>query len=255
MLKIGLIGYGKMGQMLHGLAPTFNLDVQAIIDPIHASATDQKIDEKSVKGIDVCIDFTTPDVVLDNIEALVKLNVPVVVGTTGWYDQLPQIKELVNAHNGTLIYGSNFSIGVNVFFKMIKEASMIMNKVPGYDVSGFESHHRMKKDIPSGTAKTMADIVLKEVDQKKSVVYQPGNRQVLEDELHFTSLRCGHINGLHEITFDSMEDQITLKHNARSRQGFAKGALIAAKYCVKQNGLIDFNENFDEILKEMNNGD
>lgn len=254
MLKVGLIGYGKMGQMLHDLAPSFNLDVKVIIDPEHTKATAQDITEESLKNCDVCIDFTTPKVVLDNIEKLLKLNVPVVVGTTGWYEQLPKVKDLVHQYDGTLIYGSNFSIGVNVFFKMLKEASRIMNQIPGYDVSGYESHHRMKKDIPSGTAKSIADIVLSEINGKNSVIYQPGNRQIQEDELHFTSLRCGHINGLHEITFDSFEDQIKLKHRARNRQGFAKGALVAAKYCANHSGLIDFNQKFDEILKEMSNG-
>lgn len=253
MLKIGLIGYGKMGQILHKLSKAFDLEVKAIIDPFHEEATGRDITKENLKECDVCIDFTTPKVVLDNIDKLVELKMPLVVGTTGWYDALETVKEKVEEKDSVLIFGSNYSIGVNIFFKMIDYGTKLVNQVNGYDVAGFESHHRMKKDIPSGTGETIADIILNNYDGKDKVVYQPGNRRVDENELHFTSMRCGNINGLHEVFFDSKEDQISIKHEARSREGFAKGALMAAKYIEGKKGMYNFVECFDDVLEVMTN--
>jgi len=253
MLKVGLIGYGKMGQILHKLSKDFGIEVTAIIDPFHEQATGKEITKKNLETCDVCIDFTTPAVVLENIEKLIELKMPVVVGTTGWYHALEKVKKQVERNNATLMFGSNYSIGVNVFFKMIDYASHLMNQVKGYDVAGFESHHRMKKDIPSGTAETIADIILNQSDKKNKVTYQPGNRAIDKDELHFTSMRCGNINGLHEIIFDSKEDQISIKHEARNREGFAKGALMAAHFIVNKKGIYEFKDYFEEILEGMTN--
>lgn len=253
MLKVGLIGYGKMGQILHKLSKDFDIEVKAIIDPFHDDATGREITEENLESCDVCIDFTTPAVVLKNIEKLMALKMPVVVGTTGWYDSFEKVKEAVEKNNATLMFGSNYSIGVNVLFKMIDYGAKLMNQVNGYDVAGFESHHRMKKDIPSGTAETIAEIILNQYDKKDAVVFQPGNRAIEEKELHFTSMRCGNINGLHEIIFDSKEDQISIKHEAKNREGFAKGALMAAHYIVNKEGIFEFKDYFDDILEGMYN--
>ncbi|HKL42700.1 MAG TPA: 4-hydroxy-tetrahydrodipicolinate reductase [Clostridia bacterium] len=252
MLKVGLIGYGKMGQMLHKLSNDFSIEVKAIIDPFHEKATGREITKQNLRDCDVCIDFTTPAVILENIGKLVELKMPVVVGTTGWYDDLEKVKEMVEKNNTTLMFGSNYSIGVNILFKMISYGSKLMNQVKGYDVAGFESHHRMKKDIPSGTAETIANIILNQYDRKDKVTYQPGNRAIDKNELHFTSMRCGNINGLHEVIFDSKEDQISIKHEARNREGFAKGALMAAHYIVDKKGTFEFKDYFDDILEGIN---
>jgi 4-hydroxy-tetrahydrodipicolinate reductase len=252
MLKVGLIGYGKMGQILHELSKDFGIEVKAIIDPFHEQATGREITKENLSDCDVCIDFTTPAVILRNIDQLIKLQMPVVVGTTGWYDALEEVKAKVKKNNATLMFGSNYSIGVNILFKMIDYGTKLMNQVKGYDVAGFESHHRMKKDIPSGTAETIAEIILNQYDGKDQVVYQPGNRAINEKELHFTSMRCGNINGLHEVIFDSKEDQISIKHEARNREGFAKGALMAAHYIVDKKGTFEFKNYFDDILEGIN---
>lgn len=255
MLKVGLIGYGKMGQILHELSKDFDIEIKAIIDPFHEKATGREITKENLINCDVCIDFTTPGVILDNIEKLVALNMPVVVGTTGWYDALEEVKVMVEENNATLMFGSNYSIGVNILFKMIDYGTKLMNQVNGYDVAGFESHHRMKKDIPSGTAESIAEIILNQYDKKDKVTYQPGNRAIDEKELHFTSMRCGNINGLHEVIFDSKEDQISIKHEARNREGFAKGALMAAHYIAKRKGIFEFKDYFDDILEGINDDD
>lgn len=253
MLKIGLIGYGKMGQIIHELCGDFDIEVKAIIDPFHEKATAREITKENLQECDVCIDFTTPTVVLDNIDKFIEMKIPLVVGTTGWYDALEMVKNKVEKKDATLMFGSNYSIGVNILFKMIDYGTKLVNQVKGYDVAGFESHHRMKKDIPSGTGETIAKIILNNYDAKEKVVYQPGNRAIEENELHFTSMRCGSINGLHEVLFDSNEDQISIKHEARSREGFAKGALMAAKYIQGKKGIYNFKDYFDDILEVVNN--
>ncbi|MGM0378439.1 MAG: 4-hydroxy-tetrahydrodipicolinate reductase [Bacillota bacterium] len=255
MLKIGLVGYGKMGKKIHALSKkSKDYKVISIIDPFDKKANFSKITPESIKNCDVCIEFSNPKVVLENIKKLINLDMPTVVGTTGWYKNIKEITDLVSKQNGSLIYATNFSIGVNMLFQITNYASNLINQVKEYDVAGFESHHNMKKDIPSGTAKTLANIIKDNYDTKENIIYQPGNRKVKENELHFTSMRLGSINGDHEITFDSLQDQISIKHSAKNRDGFAKGALTAAKYINKNLGFINFNDNFNEILQEVNNG-
>lgn len=249
MLKIGLIGYGKMGKMIEKLSEEFNIEVVSRIDPTNEEAEFNEISEKSLKECDVCIDFSTPSSVITNIKKVVELKKPLVVGTTGWYDSLDIIKENVKENGSGLIYGTNFSIGVNILFKLVEYGTKLFNKVEGYDVAGFESHHNMKQDIPSGTGESLANIILEGDDSKEKIVYQPGNRKIEKEELHFTSLRCGTINGMHQIIFDSLEDQVQIQHNAKNREGFAKGALVAAKYISKNEGVYDFMEVFNEILE------
>jgi 4-hydroxy-tetrahydrodipicolinate reductase len=255
MLRVGLIGYGKMGQILHKLSKDFGVKIEAIIDPFHEKATGREITKENLIDCDVCIDFTTPAVILENIGKIIELKIPVVVGTTGWYGALEEVKAMVEKNNATLMFGSNYSIGVNILFKMIDYGTKLMNQVKGYDVAGFESHHRMKKDIPSGTAETIAEIILEQYDGKNQVVYQPGNRAIDKKELHFTSMRCGNINGLHEVVFDSKEDQLSIKHEARNREGFAKGALMAAHFIANKKGIFEFKDYFDEILEGINYDD
>jgi 4-hydroxy-tetrahydrodipicolinate reductase len=254
MIKIALIGYGKMGRIIESLSNNYNMEVVSIIDPTSEDAKYNEISEKSLNGCDVCIDFSSPLVAKDNIKKVLSLKKPLVVGTTGWYEDLEEIKTVVNKENTGLIYSTNFSVGVNMMFKIIDYSTQLFNKIDGYDVAGFESHHNMKQDIPSGTAKTISNIVLSKYDKKKEVVYQPGNRAIKKEELHFTSLRCGSINGMHQVIFDSLEDQIMIQHNANNREGFAKGALLAAKYILNKKGVYNFTEVFDDILEGGNYG-
>lgn len=254
MLKVGLIGYGKMGQMLNKLAQEYSFEVVSIVDPNNPEAPHDEITKETIGMCDVCIDFTAPSVAMDNIKKVVSLSVPLVVGTTGWYDQLAEVKSLVEKNQTALIYGSNYSIGVNILFKMVDYGSKLFNKIGSYDVAGFESHHNMKKDIPSGTGQTIAEIILENYDAKESITYQPGNREVKPEELHFTSLRCGSVNGDHKVFFDSLQDQLTIEHSAKNREGFARGALLAAQYIYNKKGTIDFVENFDSIIEGGTDG-
>ena len=169
----------------------------------------------------MAIDFTSKDVVVKNIEEVAKLGVNIVVGTTGWYDDLNAVKKIVEKYKIGFIYSPNFSVGVNVFFKMIDFASKLFAKLPEYDVYGLEIHHKAKKDSPSGTALKIASKI---------------------KGFHFESIRAGRNPGFHEVVFDSQADGITLSHQAYNRVGFAKGALMAAEFIKNKKGIFSFED-------------
>ena len=218
-MKLALVGYGKMGRMLDGLAAEYGFEVVARID-----AGD---DLALAKGADVAIEFTTPSTAVSNIEALAKLGVPVVCGTTGWFEQLDQVKASVEAAGGALVYAPNFSIGVNVFARVVAEAAKLLADEKQYGAWAWEIHHNTKKDAPSGT-------LLKLVDAMKDAGYSRA--------IDVSSNRAGAHPGTHEIGFDSAADTITLRHSARSREGFARGALKAAQWIADKKGVCEFSD-------------
>lgn len=205
---------------------------------------EDSIDINGIKKADVAIDFTAPDVVLSNILAVSKIGINLVIGTTGWYDKLEDVKKIVAKYKIGFIYGSNFSIGANVFFRIVKEASERFAAFPQYDVYGVETHHTGKKDSPSGTAKTLGDIILANSKTKKIFQNERVNRQIRPEELHFASVRAGINPGRHEIVFDSTADEVRLIHQAKGRQGFAKGAIMAAEFIKNKKGLYRFEDLF-----------
>ncbi|MFC1691411.1 4-hydroxy-tetrahydrodipicolinate reductase, partial [Nanoarchaeota archaeon] len=173
----------------------------------------------------------------------------IVMGTTGWNDQMDEVKKIVEENGIGFIYGSNFSIGVNVFFKMIENAAKIMDKVDDYDVYGHEFHHNQKLDSPSGTAKSMANILLDNMSRKNTLVTDVVNRKIEPNELHFSSTRVGNIPGTHSIGFDSTADTIELKHTARNRSGFALGAVMAAEWIQNKKGFFSVEDMMNDVLK------
>ena len=240
-MKIALIGYGNMGQEVGKAA--LESGKHEIVSVSYRNKSDS-LDLAGIKKADVAIEFTAPQVVLSNIEQVAKLGIPLVVGTTGWYDELPKVKKIVSSHKIGLIYGQNFSIGANIFFQVVAEASRRFHKVGGYDVYGFELHHKGKKDSPSGTAKKLADIIMKNFPSKKKLQNSPLDRQINQEELHFASLRGGRNPGLHEIIFDSPADEVRLTHQAHGRRGFALGSIMAAEFIKGKKGLHTFDEIF-----------
>ncbi len=202
------------------------------------------LDAKGIKKADVAIDFTAPDIILSNISAISKIGTNLVIGTTGWYERLEEVKKIVAKYKTGIIYGSNFSIGANVFFQIVRQASERFAPFPEYDVYGIETHHIGKKDSPSGTAKTLGGIILANSKTKKVLQNERLNRQIRPEELHFSSVRGGVNPGRHEIVFDSAADEIRLIHQAKGRQGFAQGAIMAAEYIKGKKGLYNFEELF-----------
>ncbi|MCX8158139.1 MAG: 4-hydroxy-tetrahydrodipicolinate reductase [Candidatus Diapherotrites archaeon] len=248
-MNVALIGFGKMGREIKELADERKITVSSIIDPVAKEANFKEISKESLKDVDVCIDFTTPDVVIDNIKRVASLGKDIVVGTTGWYNEIDKVRKIALDHNIGLIYASNFSLGVNIFYKIIKDASKLINKFEDYDVLAYEIHHKMKKDSPSGTAKSISDILVKNFSKKKKVVYTMLDRAICPDEFHFASVRGGFVPGTHTVIFDSFADSIELSHIARTRRGFAAGALIAAEWIRGKKGFYNFSDIFDEIIE------
>lgn len=242
-MKIALIGYGNMGQEIEQVIKETGVHTIASISYKGRGAG---LDRKGIKGADVAIDFTSPEIVLKNIEMLIELGIPLVVGTTGWYNELPKIKRLVNKHKGSFIYGQNFSIGANIFFQITGFASSLLDRYEGYDVFGVETHHVRKKDSPSGTARKLADVILQNFSRKSVLQTEKLDRQIKSEELHFASVRGGRNFGRHEIIFDSNADEIRLTHQAWGRRGFAEGAIMAAKFIKNKKGLYDFSSLFSK---------
>lgn len=227
-MKIALVGYGKMGKMLDGLAAEYGGEVVLRLDEFNNPGQSMMTAEHFA-GVDVAIEFTTPHTAVANIRRLAELKVPVVVGTTGWLDELPEVEAYVKQQGGALVWSPNFSIGVNLFFAAVKYLSGKMDEYPEYGAWAWEIHHSAKKDAPSGTLK-MA------VEQMRRGGY---SREVSE-----SSNRAGAVPGTHEIGFDAPADTITLRHTARSREGFARGALKAAQWIQGKTGVYEFGEIF-----------
>jgi len=218
MPNLAIVGYGKMGRLIDQLAPEYGFTVTSRID----------IDrDESLVGVDVAVEFSTPAAVLGNVEKLASLRIPAVIGTTGWTEHLNQAKAAVDKNNAALIWSPNFSIGVNVFTRLVSEAARLLKNEKEYGAWAWEIHHITKKDAPSGT-------LIKLVDQMK--------RAGFDRPIDTSSNRAGAHPGTHEIGFDSVSDTITLRHTARSREGFARGALKAAQWIIGRRGVYEFSE-------------
>lgn len=217
-IKIALIGFGKMGKEIDALC--CDSKIFEIVS-ISFKNKEDGLDLEGIKKADIAVDFTSKDVVMKNIEKVARLGKNLVVGTTGWYDEMDTVKKMVNKYKIGLVYGANFSVGANIFFKMVEFSAKLFSKFPEYDAYGLEIHHRAKLDSPSGTALKIASKV---------------------NGLNFASIRAGRNPGFHEVVFDSNADGITLSHQAYNRVGFAKGALVAAEFIKNKKGIYSFEE-------------
>lgn len=230
-MKIALIGFGAMGQLTAAEGRKAGDEIGAIVTSKESELSVPELSEK-LRGHDAAIDFSAGEAVLRNIEACTRAGVGLVEGTTGWKHAEARAKQIVAEHEGALVYGANFSIGVNLFYRIAKEAAALFAAVEGYAPFIEEAHHRRKRDAPSGTAIKLRDLM--------SEHFGP--------EIPIASTRAGFIPGTHRAGFDSEADQILLTHTARSRQGFASGALLAAHWIKGQTGIFEFTEVLDEII-------
>jgi 4-hydroxy-tetrahydrodipicolinate reductase len=250
-MKIALIGYGKMGKMIEQIISSTGHEIAVIVDPAGKN-TAKTIGEADLDSVDVAIEFTQPDHAVKNIIALAQMKIPVVTGTTGWLDRMNEVEKAVKSAGSSLLWASNFSIGVNLFYRIAWYAAGLANNFIEYDVGGFEAHHNKKLDSPSGTAKTLAEGVLSRIDRKKKIVWETLDRKPLDEEIHFPSLRLGNIPGTHSLFFDSTADTIEITHTARSRDGFASGAVRAAWWLTakKRQGIFTIDDMLKDIFKE-----
>lgn len=247
-MNIAIVGYGKMGHEIEKLAKEKGITIKSIIDPKIGEATHKEINEESLKDVDVAIDFTHPDSAVENIKKVSALGRNMVVGTTGWYDRMDDVKKIIEKANTGLIWSGNFSVGVNIFFKIIENAAEVMNKFNDYDVFVHEFHHNQKADSPSGTAVMIGKILTENIERKNKVVTEELKRKINPEELHVSSTRSGSIPGTHIVGFDSKADTIELKHTARGRQGFALGAVMAAEWVKDKKGFFDINDFMSNII-------
>ena len=234
-MKIALVGYGKMGHMIASVAQSMGHEIVATVDVAAKDATnvvavgDGKAVAEAVKksGAEGVIEFSHPTAVLGNLNALIPLGIPVVCGTTGWAKSEGEIEQLCASSNGTCMRSSNFSIGVNMFYKIVEEAAKIMAEYYEYDVAVWEAHHNQKADSPSGTALEVARRVMNGNKTKTEMVFDAFHEKPKANELHVSSTRVGATPGTHTVFFDSAADTIELTHRARSREGFARGSVVA----------------------------
>ena len=226
MRKLAIVGYGKMGRLIEQLAPEYGFEVALTLDEFN-NAGGSGLTAANFAAIDAAIEFSIPSAVPRNVAGIAALGVPLVVGTTGWLEHLEELKQVVATHNTGLVWSPNFSIGVNLFFRLIAEAARLVEAESEYGAWAWEIHHSAKKDAPSGT-------LLKLVEEMKQAGYTRN--------IDIGSNRAGAIPGTHEIGFDSPADTITLRHTARNREGFARGALKAAQWIAGKKGFYEFSQ-------------
>lgn len=244
-MKVVILGYGKMGQLIEKFAMKRGHEIFLIVDKDNR----ESVSANEIAGADVAIDFSEPAAALDNIHLCFEANIPIVVGTTGWYDYLDEVKSICLDENQTMLYGSNFSIGVNVFFHINKLLAKAMNPYKQYDVQVEEIHHIHKLDAPSGTAITIAEGVIDGLESKTKWVNEvigEGEQTIPKpDELLIESHRIEEVPGTHTVLYSSEVDQIEFKHTAHSRAGFALGAVVAAEWLQDKKGFYQVTEMFD----------
>ncbi|MFP4470752.1 MAG: 4-hydroxy-tetrahydrodipicolinate reductase [Bacteroidales bacterium] len=240
-MKIAIIGYGKMGKTVENLAIEKGHTIVTIID----SPEDWNRKSGQLADADVAIDFSMPAVAVQNILTCFDANLPVVSGTTGWDVRLPEVREICKQKNQALFTASNFSIGVNIFFRLNRFLGEMMDKFPDYEIFIDETHHLQKLDAPSGTAKTLADNLIRIVGRKN---HWKLNDDAGGDGIRIDAHREADVKGIHQITCDSEEDTIMIRHEAKSRQGFAAGALMAAAWLHGRKGFFTMDDLFDELL-------
>ncbi len=250
-MKIALVGFGKMGQMIHSFVEEGD-EVVAIIDLYSTnnlvSAKELSVD--NLNGADVVIDFSHPSTIEKNIKFYLKNEVPCVIGTTGWYDKVDSFKEFAKDYkSSSLIYSGNFSLGVAVFREIVKFAAAILSQTSIYDVFLNEIHHREKADSPSGTSLLLAEAVRDNFEGKDTIVSEELKRKIKKNEIHCSSTRGGYVTGTHSVVFDSQVDSIELVHRAKSREGFAKGALIAASWVKDKSGFYNLDDLVNTLIK------
>jgi 4-hydroxy-tetrahydrodipicolinate reductase len=226
MPELAIVGYGKMGKLVEQLAPEYGFQVALKLDEFNNSRF-EGLTPDNFHGVGVAIDFSIPSAVLGNVERIAALGVNMVIGTTGWLEHLEAVKAAVAKHGIGLVWSPNYSVGVNAFFQLVSEAARLLATQPEYGAWAWEIHHSTKKDAPSGT-------LLKLVDEMKKAGYAR--------PIDVGSNRAGAHPGTHEIGFDSSADTITLRHTARSREGFARGALKAARWLTGKKGFHEFSE-------------
>ena len=259
-MNTAIIGYGKMGKLIETMVLEKGDSVSAVIDPfvpesktIHGSLILKSIRDLSElkQKPDIAVEFTLPGTAADNLLYLAGEKIPAVTGTTGWYERLPELDAAVKKSGTSLFWAPNFSLGMNLFYRLAEYAAEIFDPFPEYDAGGMETHHNKKADSPSGTAKLIAEKVLAKMTRKNIAVYDRLDHPPAKEELHFASLRIGSVMGIHSLFFDSPAETIEITHTMRNREALAAGAIRAAQWLAakKQAGVYTMDDMLIDILQ------
>jgi 4-hydroxy-tetrahydrodipicolinate reductase len=242
-MNIALIGYGKMGKEIDRLATEKGIAV------LYKLTSQSTLTDNEVQRVDVAVHFARPDAVARDVRRWAALKRNMVIGTTGWQQDLSTVKSIVEQSRIGLVHASNFSIGVHIFYRLVRESAQLMNRFAEYDVFVHEAHHRDKIDSPSGTALSAAKILLEHIQRKKTILSDPPQGKIKPDQLQISSTRAGTIVGTHAVTFDSQADMIELKHTAKNRTGFALGALLAAEWVQGKQGMFTMEDVLTDVAR------
>lgn len=247
-MKTVICGYGRMGHEVERILQGREHEILARIDAQPGVGDRDTVDAAALEGADVVIEFADGASVLANARAYAEAGVAAVVGTTGWEGEFDAVKDTVTKGGIGYLIGANFSIGANLFMKIAVEAARLVNRIPDYDLLIHEAHHRNKKDSPSGTALTLATKILEQVERKDTLVTEVLHRSIGESELQVSSVRGGSIPGTHRLTLDSAADTIEISHVARTRGGFALGAVMAAEWLRERTGFLTVDDFLSDLL-------
>ncbi|MCB2196398.1 MAG: 4-hydroxy-tetrahydrodipicolinate reductase [Bacteroidetes bacterium] len=234
-MKIAIIGYGKMGKEIEQVALDRGHEILLKLDVSNI----RNVKKEDLQDIDVAVEFSNPESAFSNINLCFDHNIPIVSGTTGWLDKFNETVQRCKREQKTFFYASNYSIGVNLFFKLNSYLAKMMNKFSAYDVHVEETHHTQKLDAPSGTAITLTEELLNSLDRKKNWEKEAASNS---DSIAVMSFREGKVPGNHKVTYESSFDKLMIEHNAKSRKGFALGAVLAAEFIVGKTGYFSMND-------------
>ena len=239
-MKAAIIGYGKMGREIEKILTERGHSVELIIDVNNAA----DLTAENLAKVDVAIEFTTPSTAYDNIRKCLECGAAVVSGTTGWTDRLHELQELCKQKGGAMFYASNYSLGVNLMFRLNRELARMMNAISGYSISIEETHHTEKKDSPSGTAVTLADDIIERIDKKTGWVNEPTDKEEL---IGIESFRVGMTPGDHSVTYTSQDDVLEIRHSIKNRRTLAQGAVVAAEFLCGKKGIFTMEDMLSAI--------
>jgi 4-hydroxy-tetrahydrodipicolinate reductase len=247
-MRAVIIGYGSMGREVERALAERGHSVAARVDAAPGRGDAPGLTREIAAKADVAIEFSTADAVAGNARIYADVGLSAVVGTTGWLSRLDEVARLVAGSSIAYLHGSNFSIGAHLFFALVGRAARLVDPLPEYDILSWEVHHRRKKDSPSGTALSMAKVITTASSRKKRVVTERLDRPIAADELHVASVRGGEVPGIHTVLLDSLFDTVEITHSARSRGGFALGAVRAAEWLAGRRGMFTVDQFIEDLL-------
>ena len=247
-MKLALLGSGRMGREVERLANAADHEIVVSLDSQTNPGGDALRD--AIADADVVVDFTRPEAALRNIEDIAQAGLPMVVGTTGWYDKIDKVREIVRAQGTGLVWAANFSIGAQALLRLVEHAAKFLDRFEEYDPYVVEHHHRGKRDAPSGTGLRLAERIIASMSRKDQSLTGNPEGQIPPHAVHIASVRAGEAFGQHKVGFDAAAESIELTHTARSREGFARGALYAAEWIRQRTGVFEFSELFEQVLPQ-----